>query len=203
MPLHTSWTALFNSLTTVNKSGNRNIAGLTSAMDFEANANGKMIQLNQPVNVILVASSTRGITVPHNPHNFGGTLLRPTNKVGCLVGTGPVSIPVIVDHGAALLSIQETVPTIEDINAGLRVDDLSALPTLDDAAGVINRKALRSFFPAPFLRNAILATDSLSPLALILAGRAARGEFFINTHNKDEDFNEEDVNAHVELFSLL
>ena len=33
-----------------------------------------------------------------------------------------------------------------------------------------------------------------SPLALILTGRAARDEL-INTHNEDEDFNEEDVNA--------
>jgi len=160
-----------------------------------------MTQLNQPFNVILVATSTRAITVLHNPHNIGGTLLRPTNKVGCLVGTGPVSIPVIVNHGAALHSIQEIIPTIDDINSCLTVDDLSALPTLDDVAGVINLKALRSSFPAPFLRNAILATDSLSPLTLILMGRAAREEF-VNTHNKDEDFGEEDVNAHVELFSL-
>jgi len=173
MHLHTSWTALFNSLTTVNESGNRNIAGFTGAMDFEANSNGKMTQLNQPFNVILVANSTRGITVLHNPHNSSGTLLRPTNKVGCLVGTGPVSIPVIVNHGAALHSIQEIIPTIDDINSCLTVDDLSALPTLDDVAGVINLKALRSFFPAPFLRNAILAMDSLSPLTLILVGRAA------------------------------
>jgi len=200
MHLHTSWTALFNSLTTVNESGNRNIAGFTGAMDFEANSNGKMTQLNQPFNVILVANSTRGITVLHNPHNSSGTLLRPTNKVGCLVGTGPVSIPVIVNHGAALLSIQEIVPTIEDINACLTVDDLSALPT-DNAASVINLEALNSFFLAPFLRNAILAADSLSPLALILVGRAAREEL-MNTHNEDEDFGEQDVNAHLEIFSL-
>jgi len=148
-----------------------------------------------------VATSTRGITVLHNPHNFGGTLLRPTNNVGCLFGTGPVSIPIIVDHGAALHSIQEIVPTIDDINTCLTVDDLSALPTPDNAAGVINLEAPRSFFPAPFLCNAILATDSLSTLTLILAGRAAR-EVFVNTHNDDENFDEEDVNAHVKLFSL-
>ena len=188
-------------MTTVNKSGNRNIPGFTGTMDFETNSNEKMTQLNQPFNVILVATSTRAITVLHNPHNFGGTLLRPTNKVGCLIGTGPVSIPIIVDHGAALHSIQEIVPTIDDINSCLTVDDLSALPTPDNVAGVINLKALRSFFPAPFLRNTIFVTDSLSPLTLILAGRAAREEF-VNTHNEDEDFGKEDVNAHVELLSL-
>ena len=75
MPLHASWTALFNLLTTVNESGNRNIAGFTGAMDFEVNSNQKMAQLNQPFIVILVASSTRGITPLHTPHHFGGTLL--------------------------------------------------------------------------------------------------------------------------------
>ena len=84
-----------------------------------------------------MAISTRVITVLHNPHNFGGTLLRPVNKVGCLVRTDPVSIPVIVDHGAALLSIQEITHTIKDINTGLTIDDLFALPTPDDAAGVM------------------------------------------------------------------
>ena len=160
MHLHTSWTALFNSLTTVNESGNRNIAGFTGAMDFEANSNGKMMQLIQPFNVILVANSTRGITVLHNPHNSGGTLLRPTNKVGCLVGTGPVSIPFIVNHGAALLSIQEIVPTIEDINACLTVDDLSALPT-DNAASIINLElSIVSFLLLSFAMRSSQRTPS-------------------------------------------
>jgi len=202
MLLHTSWTALFNSLTLVNESGNRNIAGFTGGMDFATNSNEKIAQLNQSFNVIIVATSTRAITVLHKSHNFGGTLLCPTNKVGCLIGTGIVSIPVIVDHGAAPHSIQEIVPTIDDINSCLTIDDLSALPTPDDVTGVINLEALRSFFPAPFFFNAILATDSPFPRTLILAGRAARKEF-VNTHNKDKDFDEEDVNAHVQLFSLL
>jgi len=41
MLLHTSWTALFNSFTTVNESGNRNIAGFIGAMDYEMNSNKK------------------------------------------------------------------------------------------------------------------------------------------------------------------
>ena len=45
MIFHTSWKALFNSLATVNESGNqnRNIVGFTGAMDFEANPNVKMM----------------------------------------------------------------------------------------------------------------------------------------------------------------
>jgi hypothetical protein len=42
-----SWKADFNSLTTVNYSGNRNISGYTGAMGFEANLNVQMMRLNQ------------------------------------------------------------------------------------------------------------------------------------------------------------
>ncbi len=47
----------------------------------------------------------------HNPTNFDGSLLRPTNKVGCLVGIGFKAIPVIFEHQAALFS------SITDIDA--------------------------------------------------------------------------------------
>jgi hypothetical protein len=70
-----------------------------------------------------------------------------------------------------------------------------------NGGGLVNLKALGSFFPAPFLCNAILATNSPSPLALILAVRVAREEH-ICEHGRDEDFDEGDVNAHIDLFYL-
>jgi hypothetical protein len=81
-------------------------------------------------------------------------------------------------------------------------DDLAALPTPPaNGNGLVNLEALSCFIPPPFLRNAILASDSLSPLALIVAARAAR-EAHVHAHDGEEEFNESDVNAHVELFSL-
>ncbi len=67
MTLHASWSTLFNSFTMVNKSGNQNIAGFTGAMDFEANTDVKMAQLNQAYNFLLMANSTRDVTILHNP----------------------------------------------------------------------------------------------------------------------------------------
>jgi hypothetical protein len=74
-------------------------------------------------------------------------------------------------------------------------------PPPADGNGLVNLGALSCFIPAPFLRNAILASDSLSPLALIVAARAAR-ETHIHAHDGEEKFDESDVNAHVKLFSL-
>jgi hypothetical protein len=42
-----------------------------------------------------MANSMREVTILHNPYNFGGTLLQPMGKVGCLVGKGPSTFPVM------------------------------------------------------------------------------------------------------------
>ena len=115
MTLRASWNAFFNWLTMVSKSGNWNIAGFTGAMDLEANSDVKMTRLNQAYNFLLMANSTRGVTILHDPHNFGGTLFCPTDKVGCLVGKGPSGLSVIVNHQAALRFILVTAPPAADI----------------------------------------------------------------------------------------
>jgi hypothetical protein len=200
--LHASWNALFNSLTTVNKFGNWNIAGFTCAMDFKANPELKMVQLNQAYNFPLMANSTREVTILHNPYNFGRILLYPTDKVGCLVGIGHLAFPIIVNHQAALCFIQVTVPPSRDITNCLTVDNVAAIHTpFARRQGLSNLEGLSSFFPAPFLCNAILAADLASPLALILAGRAAQEEH-IRKHDGDKGFNEGIVNAHIKLFSF-
>jgi hypothetical protein len=202
MTLHASWNALFNLLTKVNKSGSQNITGFTSAMDFEANPDVKMAPLNQAYNFLLMANSMREITILHNPYNFGGTLLCPTDKVGCLVRKGPSAFPVIVNHQAALCSIQVTGPPTRDITNHLKVDKLAALPTPPaTSCSIINLEGLSSFSPALFLCNWILAADLASPLALILAGRVAQEEH-IREHCGNKVFDKGNVNAHVDLFSL-
>jgi hypothetical protein len=128
MTSHASWKAFFYSITTVNESGDRNVTGFTGAMDFEASLEVKMTMLDQPYGFLLTANKKKGVSILHHPHNFGGTLLRPTNKVGCLVGIGPSAVPVIVDHIAALRSTQAVLPSIKDIVGCPTADDLTALP---------------------------------------------------------------------------
>jgi hypothetical protein len=134
MILQTSWTALFNWLTLMNKSGNRNIAGFTGPMDFEANLNIKMMRLNQPLCFLLMANNSKEVTIIHHPNNFGGTtLLHPTDKVGCLVGTGPNATPVVHNHQSALQSVQAIVPpsrTLEPASRLTRLQPLSSPPQM-------------------------------------------------------------------------
>jgi hypothetical protein len=93
MTSHASRKVLFYSITTVNKSGDRNVTGFTGAMDFKASLEVKMRMLDQPYGFLLAANKKKGVSILHHPHNFGGTLLCPTNKVGCLVGIGPPPSP--------------------------------------------------------------------------------------------------------------
>jgi hypothetical protein len=129
MQLHASWKALFASITSVNEAGNRNVARFTSAMDLKASLGEKMTKPVQPFGLLLVANNKKGISILHHPHNFGGTLLRPSNKVGCLVGVGSSAVPVVMDHDGAICPIEATVPPIAAIATCANVDDLAALPT--------------------------------------------------------------------------
>ncbi len=135
MHLHASWKALFASITTVNEAGDRNVAGFTGAMVLEASLAETMTKIIQPFGLLLAANKKKGITILHHPHNFGGTLLRPSNKVGCLVRVGSSAVPVVLDHNGALRPIAANVPPIAAIADCTTVDDLAALPTAPAAAG--------------------------------------------------------------------
>ena len=109
--------SLLNLLIAVNKSGNRNIAGFTGAMDTKANIDVQMTWLTQPLGLLLVANSLKEVSIIHHPHNFDGTLLCPTRKVGCLAGMGLNATPVILDHRLALDPVTAVVSPIADIKA--------------------------------------------------------------------------------------
>jgi hypothetical protein len=145
---HASWKVLFYSIATVNESGDQNVTGFTGAMYFEASLEVKMRMLDQPYGFLLAANEKKGVSILHHPHNFGGTLLRPTNKVGCLVGIGPSAVPVIVDHIAALRSTRVIVPSIEDIAGCPTANDLAALPPpLPTAAASLTSRRSRASSP--------------------------------------------------------
>ena len=200
MILQASWNSLFNSLNEVNESGKRNIAGFTDAMDAEANINIQMTRLTQPLGLLLIANNSKEVSIIHHSHNFGRTLLRPTHKVGCLVGMGPNATPVILNHRSALSPVTAVVPPIADIKACLTADELAALP-IPCSRGVVNLKGINCFISAPFLRNAILSANLFAPLALVLAGRPAQDDH-VRDHNKDEGFSEVNINAHMNHFYL-
>ncbi len=66
MILYASWKALFTTINAINESGNRNIAGFTSAiagftgaMDADANLDVQMMCLTHPLGLLLIANNCR------------------------------------------------------------------------------------------------------------------------------------------------
>ena len=159
-----------------------------------------MTMLNQSHHFLLMAYNKKEIVFLYNPMHFGSTLLRPTYKVGCLVGIGSKAIPVTVNNRAALLSLHMVVPPKSDIHC-TTINKLRAFPTPPTIGGIANLEGLHTFFPAPSLCNAILTEDSISPLAYVLTGRNS-GKEHICLHSDNEDFDEDDVNNHIKIFTL-
>jgi hypothetical protein len=134
-------------------------------MDFNANPELKVVRLNQAYNFLLMANSTREVTILHNPYNFVRTLLHPTDKVGCLVRKGPSVFPVIINHQGALCLIQVTFPPARDITNCLTVNNLATLLTpTPTCCSLSNLEGLSSFFPAPFLSMRSLQRTQPPPM---------------------------------------
>ena len=113
-------------------------------------------------------------------------------------------MPVIIDATMALQPLQVVVPPLAKIVACSLINKLQALPQ-SAANGIVNLKAINVFFPTPFPQNAILIKENSSPLALILTALSTGIKHInnhINNHQNNTDFNEDDVNTHIELFVM-
>ena len=72
------------------------MAAFTAAMDANKSEAEKLKNLtDNHNNVFLLVDNNRLIRIFHSPKNFGGTLLRPSNKVACLTGLGRSAICVV------------------------------------------------------------------------------------------------------------
>jgi hypothetical protein len=151
-------------------------------MNFESLVDKKMMALNEPNGFLFTANLKKEIALLHSPKKSSGTLLCPTNKIGCLLGIGHNAMPIIIDATAALQPLQVVILSLAKIVACSLIDELRALPK-PATNGTVNLKAINVFFPAPLLRNTILNKENSSPLTLILAVLNT-GIKHVNNHQK-------------------
>ncbi len=106
------WQAFLNSCH-LNKAGNKNSAIFTTAwLALTANdVKLAMISNDDTVAVIAVDANNK-VVVMHSFKNLGlgGTLLNPTNKFACLIGSGRLASAVIVDKTSLLLPLDIMTP---------------------------------------------------------------------------------------------
>jgi hypothetical protein len=124
----------------------------------------------------------------HSFKNLGGTLLNPTNKFACLIGSGRVASAVIVKKTSLLLPLNITTPTYVTIISCLNEKETRAIAhpaqTNNDPN---NLRCSASFLLAPWILGAILEADSNNPATLLLATNDAANKFD-HSHENDPDY---------------
>jgi hypothetical protein len=161
-----AFTKLLNSW----KSGSKKVKNLTDSQ----------------TNVFLTVDGKKMIKIFHSSKNFGGTLLRPSNKVGCLTGLDRSAICLRLDPTLALADCNLVTPTIVDFEACLIIAqdvlDLEVPSAEPEDGGFYSYKGSIIMLPAPWLQNTIINTDTQDPFKLIPIVQIA-AEAYEDAHN--------------------
>jgi hypothetical protein len=179
------WQAFLNSHP-LNKAGNKNsTVFITAWLALTANdVNFGMIFNEETLTIITVNANNKGV-VMYSFKNPGGTLLNPTNKFACLIGSGRVASTVIVDKTSLLLPLIIATPTFVTIISCLDEQEIGAIahPTQINN-NPHNLCCSASFLLAPWVLGAILEADSNNPATLLLATNDTANKFDHSHENK-------------------
>ena len=192
-----SWKQHFISLPG-NEQGNKNMEAFGEAMSSENSDEARVKSLTEEVDtVILIADENREVTVIHSPKNHGGTRTRPTNKVSCLIGTGPQATCVILNEKQAIEDCDIKTPVLDDlIGCNSKTDVIALQPSVQ-----ITFTGSASFIPAPWMTTFILNKDSRDPAELIVKTLVAAAAFDA-THVGNPEFENYTATNHAEELAL-
>ena len=183
--LFPSWRLWYQNLAS-NEQGNKNIEAFTNTLSSEDTLVQKVRTLTEDVDtVFLAATPDRLINVFHSPKNLGGTRVRPTDKIVCLVGMGVSAIGVLLNKESGLVDANIVVPTVEDLSNCETSDEVDALE-IPPEDGLVGFAGSGIIIPAPCIRDAIINAATSKPSELIpIIMAAARS--FDEEHFDDEE----------------
>jgi hypothetical protein len=111
--------------------------------------------------VILATNANRNVMILHFPKIFGGTRIRPKNKVTGMLKFGTQATWVNLVLYSALANCNIVVPAINKIAACTTTEEVKDIPAPEEN-GLVGFESSTIFIPAPALRNAILASNTWS-----------------------------------------
>jgi hypothetical protein len=126
-------------------------------------------------NILLVTDQDK----IHALHSFkvpGGTLLRPTTKLMCLICSGSCATALLIDKQSLLNPCNLVTPTIDDLQECSNKDEVNTIYAPPDNRAVTN-PGLASFFAAPWLVNMIMDAGTSKDSKLIPEVNAAAIKF--------------------------
>jgi hypothetical protein len=127
--------------------------------------------------VIFAADQDKNIHALHSFKVAGGTLLRPTTKLICLLGSGLSTTAFIVDKQSLLNSCNLITPTINKLQECSNEDKVLNVINAPDNDGAVTYPRSASFFPAPWLSNTVLSSETSNHAKLIPAVDASAIKF--------------------------
>jgi hypothetical protein len=188
MNLFPSW-KLFFAARESNNAGNKNPAAyLTAWSDIDTTPEAKLHLLeNDPTTAILAGDINNGIMILHSFKNLGGTILSPSDKYVCLMGSARMAPIVIVNAVVASDTCSITTPSAEDILACTNLDELLLLqpPLAEETEETITYTGGTTFLPPPWLLNTVIDAHTDDPFKLILA--AKQGAIQFNSNQLTDD----------------
>ena len=135
--------------------------------------------------IVWSVGQRKNLQITHSPVNFGGTFLRPSDKVACFFGFGTKAACVKIDEKIMTETPTFRTPTWDAIQECENRDDLEELEVPEIEGTVFPGSA--DFLPAPFLANAVneADTDDFFELIRVLIATA---DDFDTEHGEDESF---------------
>jgi hypothetical protein len=174
--LHTNWQSFFVARAD-NDLGNKNTLIYTKAWSPNKSNDVRFQTLISDINrVIFAADQDKNIHALHSFKVAGGTLLRPTTKLMCLLGSGLSATSFIVDKQSLLNPCNLIIPTINKLQECSNQDKVNVINAPDDE-GAVTYPGSASFFPAPWLSDTVLSSGTSNHAKLIPAMNAAAIEF--------------------------
>jgi hypothetical protein len=126
-----NWTEWFSNHF-YNEDGNRNMATFSSILEAGSSQEKKLPSLVEEIDtVILAANAKNRIMIFHSPKNFGGTRLRPDNKVICMLGLGVHATYDLIDLRTAVADCQIVVPVVTDLSNCKIAKEVANIPAPD------------------------------------------------------------------------
>ena len=167
-----SWKQFYESLPGDDE-GNKNMVSFSKfCSDTSVDKVSKLRDLTEEKDSVFFGANNGKVIILHSPTNFGGTRSRKTNKVACLLGLGTNATGIILDEEAIVSSKKFKGA---DGSSILKCDTKEEIK---DLAKNKNFKLGAIFFPAPFMRAAVMNLDSKDPFEIILASNKAVVESF-------------------------
>jgi hypothetical protein len=185
--LHLDWKSFFAARAN-NNLGNKNTSIYTEVWSPNKDNNTRFQTLVADTDNVLLATDTDNKI--HTLHSFkvaGGTLLRPTTKLMCLLGTGAHATALLVNKQSLLNPCNLVTSTIDKLQACSNEDEVNKIAELDKT-GAVTYPGSASFFAAPWLVKTIMSAGTSKPSKLIPAANAAAIKFDAE-HKHDKDYN--------------